>query len=257
MVTLHYVGRFANCLFIYAFGRMIAEKNGLRLETPWQGEIKNQFGDVHGEIIHIKPCPDGKVNKGVQPIILNDDSSIECLNDNYQNRAVYVNGYMQNHLYYDKNKQQIKSWIELPPIESGHENDIALHIRIDDYKNTKGMSIISPKWYRSILDMPENKGKKVYAVVDKVKSSWEFDYMTNFDGGGFKIVSDTAKHDFHFLRSFGTLIISNSSFAWWAAYLGEAKKIFTFDRWMIGSPKARLAQAEGMTPVPGKYIWEN
>ena len=255
MVNLHYVGRFANCLFIYAFGRIIAENNGLRLKTPWIGEVSNQFGDVHGEIIHINPCKDGTNGEDVQQTTLDDNSSVECIDDNFHGKNVYVNGYMQNHLYYDKRKAQIKSWMELPVVESGHENDIAVHIRLDDYSKTKGCSIISPKWYLDILDQPENRGKQVYVVVDKVKSSWEIDYMNNF--GNYKIISDTAKRDFHFLRSFGTLIISNSSFAWWAAYLGEAKRIFTFERWMIGSPKALLSRAEGMTPTPGKYIWEN
>jgi hypothetical protein len=97
--------------------------------------------------------------------------------------------------------------------------------------------------------------------VEKPKVDWERTYIENLsmalaDREVEYRLGTNAHDDFHFMRAFGTIVASNSSFAWWAAFLSEAKKIYTFEKWLQNSPLVKLQYAKGMTAVGGKYIWE-
>jgi hypothetical protein len=254
MVSINYIGRFGNNLFQYVFGRLLAVKNGLALETEWN----------HSDMIKFAPNPTGE--RGAFGVKIDDQHRAEFptnpdwLDLCWKNKHVMLKGYFQHPHFYDPNKKEIKSWMFLPALYKGHEDQIALHLRLDDYDVTGGKPIISPQWYAVVLSREENRGKKVFIIVEKPKKSWEIEYMEKCNRllGHLQplTVSQDSYNDFHLLRSFGTIITSNSSFAWWAAFLSEAKRIYTFERWLINSPFVKLQYAENMIPVPGKYIWE-
>lgn len=44
----------------------------------------------------------------------------------------------------------------------------------------------------------------------------------------------------HFVRKFDRIICANSTFSWWAAFLSEASKIYTFARWTCKNNSRRL-----------------
>jgi hypothetical protein len=60
------------------------------------------------------------------------------------------------------------------------------------------------------------------------------------------------KKDFDIIRSCDRVICGNSSFSWWAAFLGKPKACFTFKPWMRFSP-LNLASMVGATPVDGQF----
>jgi hypothetical protein len=100
--------------------------------------------------------------------------------------------------------------------------------------------------------------RKVYCVVDKLKAPWEHAYVNKIRGlfPGLEIHSGTAIEDFNFIRQFGTILCSNSSFCWWAAWLSNAKTVYTFQQWLTGSHMVDLAHTKGFTTFPGKYYWD-
>jgi hypothetical protein len=260
MVSIpHYIGRAGNCIFQYVFARLLATKNGLFLNTQWEATHQNVFGTVENDLIKFTSTgSEGQHNE--TPVLEIDDqhrkpTRLDWLDINFQHVHIKIKGYFQHPIFYDKNKDLIKSWMILPAIQPGHENDIVVHLRLGDYKDVKRVPIISQKWYDEILKRPENAGKKIYLVMSPPKASWEIDYVNNL-GFRYEMVNGTAAEDFNFIRSFGTIVCSNSSYCWWAAWLSNAKSIYTFDRWMIASPYVKLAQTQGMTPCFGKYIWE-
>jgi hypothetical protein len=184
---------------------------------------------------------------------------------------VDLRGYYQHIHFYEGKKEQIKGWLTLPPPKEDHRGDIVCHLRLGDYDVTGGAPVIDKSWYLDLLNANENKGKKIYIVCQGVYSdgerehpslkTWERKYMTGLQEGlvgrDVTFVHGTLAEDFHFLRSFGILIISNSSMAWWAAWLSDvATKVYTFARWRHKSPLVKLACARGMTPTQGSYIWE-
>jgi hypothetical protein len=46
------------------------------------------------------------------------------------------------------------------------------------------------------------------------------------------VVSETARHDFNFIRSFDNIINGNGTFSLWASYFGNPKKCYFFKPWM-------------------------
>ena len=37
--------------------------------------------------------------------------------------------------------------------------------------------------------------------------------------------------DFNFLRSFENIVVGNSTFSWWAAFLGQNKNVYAYKHW--------------------------
>ena len=251
MLQISYIGRFGNNLCQYVFGRLLAVRNNLKLVTEWN----------HPEMLEFTPNPDGTIEGEVFKIKEDGtpNPNLRWLEADLKNKNVQIKGYFQHCKFYDENKAEILSWLKnLPPITAGHENDVVCHLRLDDYDVTGGVPIVDQSWYADILR--GEPGKKVYFVVEQPKKDWERKYMLVLEGmmqgRPFEVVSGTAHGDFHFIRQFGVIVASNSSFAWWAAWLSNAKRIYTFKRWRLNSTEIALAVAKGMTPTDGKYVWE-
>jgi hypothetical protein len=261
MVNVTYIGRAGNCLFQYVFGRLLAEKNGLALQVSWPiGALVTNFGRVDFDFIKINPHVGGRIINA--PIIsINDEhrnpTNLTWLEKNYSRCGVHCIGYFQHPAFFERNKALIKSWFDLPAIDQGYKDDVVLHLRLDDYYNVTLRPIIDPSWYAEIIIGEKYKGRKIYVVAQEPKQEWERRYIQRlhnfFD---FELVSTTTKEDFEFIRSFGTIICSNSSFCWWAAFLSDAKNIYSFKRWIINSPEVKLQYTDGFKPIEGKYIWE-
>jgi hypothetical protein len=220
MVTISYIGRFGNNLFQYVFGRLLAEKNGLKLETPWN----------HPGVIQFSPNPDGKVN--INRIRIDDQhvhpTNLVWLDQPWMNYHVDLRGYFQHPYFYEKEKDKIKGWMTLPPHKVDHRQDVVCHLRLGDYDVTGGAPVIDKSWYIDLLQSNELKGKKIFIICQGVYSTgekdydflkpWEINYINGLKsaltGRDVTFVSSTLAEDFHLIRSFGTCIISNSSLAW-------------------------------------------
>jgi hypothetical protein len=249
MLSIKYPGRTFNHWFSYVFGRLLAERNGLRLETAWD----------HPEYFTVSaPAPGHTM---LNPITIKDDRGYEpWFEQDYRGRHVFLNGYFQYPQIYTPVRDKILSWLTLPPIESGHENDICIHLRLDDYIDCSKPRILHREWYASILAKPENAGKRVWAVVEKPKKQWEHEYIDKLRDlckPAVVVLGDNPVNDWNLMRSFGTIICSNSSYCWWAAFLGSAKKVYTFTRWLVGAT-ATLGKTDlqGWESVEGKYFYE-
>jgi hypothetical protein len=266
MIMLRHLGRTGNQIFQYTFARILAEKNNLAIEAYSESGEKCPYenGWIAPQFIEATAWA-GNKNIGAEQIKIDDQykpgriTNLQWPFQNFKDKYLYIKGFFQNYRFYDENKSLVLGMWKCEPYISGHENDVALHLRLDDYNITGGTPVISPQWYASLIGHSDIQGKKVYIVVDKIRKTWEKRYMLELKHlvGNLEIVTQTAKEDFNFIRSCGTIICSNSSFAWWAAYLSKANKIFTFAQWLRGAPLAQLAGAKGFTPIAGHYYTGN
>jgi len=127
---------------------------------------------------------------------------------------------------------------------------LCVHVRLGDYIGT-GHDVITPRFYSEALEIYRDK------KIDKILIlSNEYDKaqdlilgLNNEIGSHFEIVEHNTKsymHDFLTMASADNLIISNSSFGWWAAFDASAvvapslwyKKAkfspdFYFDNWQV------------------------
>jgi hypothetical protein len=250
MVSVKYVGRTCNNLFQYVFARLIAHYNDARVVTPWSHEDFIAFNEQ-------RPCKE----EGLIPIPIDDTfktprDPMWLQPGRYKRNHIMVRGYFQYPEFYDPNKELIKSWMRLPEVNGAHKDDTVIHLRLDDYERVTHRPVIDPCWYYQVTQLlPKSK---VYCVVDQLRAPWEHAYMNKIRAlfPGIEIVSKSAVEDFNFIRQFGTIICSNSSYCWWAAWLSNAKVIYAFSKWLTGSRMVTLAHTKGFTTFPGKYYWD-
>jgi len=253
MVTIKYNGRTGNKLFSYCFARILAIKNNLKLETEWPDQ----------DFLKTTPHEPGEIyDKPVVKIrdLYWDDHQKDHLANNYRKHRVYCDGFFQNCRYYNNNKELVKTFFELPPIKKRSSNEIVAHWRIGDYhevrpKGSPTGSVIRQDWYTTILmhKLKFNiKKNKLYIVTDSPNDK----LMHKLHRFRPEIIHQSPKDDFNFIRQFDNIICGNSSFSWFAAYLSDAKKIFTFSRWINEPHKniVRLAGMRGATQVQGNWI---
>lgn len=229
-VYVGYLGRFGNNLYQYSLGRMYAEDHGLQLMTEWK----------HSHIIKAtEPKPGLSIHNSVRCI---DDKNIDHLFNVKLDDAIFFAGYFQQSKRYNPHRERIKSFFELPKLEKNIK-DIVMHIRCDDY----GLGHrIHPQWYIDILK--QESYDRLYIVMSPLEQEY-LDHFKEFDP---IIVSEDAKSDFFFISSFDKIICSNSTFAWWAAFLGEPSKAYVFKKW-LPSREIDLIHFENSLPVDGPF----
>jgi len=223
-VQINYNGRCGNKIFQYVSARIFSEKNKLNLLTGLDCEIvktKNHslFDDDFFE----------------KQILINESSfDLDELNFYGKNVKYIFDDFFQNCVYINNNQELVISFFDLPILDKNNE-DIVLNVRLDDKVHSNNLEnpenwdkaeIVHPDYYKKILD--SETYKNVYIVVDKIKYEWEKKYMSHFDQYNPILVSKTPVEDFNFIRSFNKIVTSVSTFSYWAAFLSDADKIYTF-----------------------------
>ena len=133
------------------------------------------------------------------------------LNDNYENVIKYVNMKEQKDL--------------MPQIDYEiKDDDIICFVRMGEimYKgdNNPSSEGIHPNYYLNILKM--KKFNKIYFRIHPFDDNRIEKYMKYFDEYKDKIVmlsSPNDTFDFHIVKKFKNIAISNSTFNWWAIYI--------------------------------------
>lgn len=113
---------------------------------------------------------------------------------------------------------------------------LVIHYRIGDFKIFGGTEIgginlcLPDVYYQNALKLIENKEDyEVVVVTDDIESAK--DKLPEIKNK--TIISDSEINDFQLLMHADVLIISNSTFAWWGAYLNHKNaKIFAPEYWL-------------------------
>lgn len=167
------------------------------------------------------------------------------------NRDIKVRGYFQDDtmLHIEKDfllslfhKENTDTIVEIPRHlricdianarndEEINEKDIVLHVRLSDFKHNGGNTseIIHPESYFNIIDSLE--AEKVIVVIKPITEEFEEKYMSIFQkkyGDRLVLHSSTdLLQDFLYLKKSKRLIVSNSSFCWIAAFVGNVPETY-------------------------------
>ena len=106
-------------------------------------------------------------------------------------------------------------------------NDIVIHVRLGDFKHNGGSSseIIHPVSYWNILDTLSFE--RLIIVVKAPEDAFEHKYLDLFKKRYPNVVirsSTKLVEDFVFLMKSKRIIVSNSTFCWCAAFLGDSEE---------------------------------
>lgn len=234
-VSVDYPGRFGNHIFQYAFCRLFAERNKLALNSvfPEENLLATTAPSLHPAYTEPFRC-------------IQEDE--ELLDRDFPAGRYKLRGWFQNAGWYVKNKVKVRDFFKLPPVQV-NDQDLVMHVRLGDYRYCWGTSrVIAPEWYAGILKT--ETFKRLYIVTESPDEC----YIRNLRSFEPVVLSGRSlMDDFHFLRSFKRVICSNSTFAWWAAFLGQAEKTYVFRRW-VGQPEVKLTRFAGSIEVDGDFI---
>jgi len=250
MVEVRYLGRLGNNLFQYCFGRILTENLGFKLKTasipgfPNTGtQIKGlDYSSYPAQVIidwegklRVLPLEDRnmplytfyqqmKTQKN-QNIANKQFTDLKDILADKTKRTIVFFGYFQLYKYYMLYKKVIRNdWLLMDskcrsPYRVSPE-DIAVHIRTGETKQNDFLTSFS--YYKEALDIANYQ--RLFIVVDHPLHPF-LRFFKQYK----PIVchsSTSFLEDFVFLTQFNKIILSPSTFGWWAAFLSKAKEIY-------------------------------
>lgn len=150
-------------------------------------------------------------------------SCLEEVDLNSISNFSYVSGYFQSSKLFEENRDFVKSLFKISLFRHLQSNDCVTHIRRGDYLTTifseiNSNAIIPEEWFKDQLQ----NVKKEFSPDNFQVVGDDAIYLRDFSNGFEFVVSSVIQspmEDFVKLMTSKYLIISNSSFAWWAAFL--------------------------------------
>lgn len=206
MVKVNFIGRLGNNMFQYAIGRIIAERKGYKLDCPQLPYFKNCV-NVNGEII----------NNNIYHVNTPQYIDIETILKH--NGGILLDTFAQRMAYYEEYYDQLKHWFDVPNIgmDAPLSTDLVIHLRLEDYQFH---NIVLPVdyLYNQAVDIVKNCGCTRGWIVTNDRNHPQVKYFTD---RGFLLYNKSELNDYIFMREAKNLIISQSTFSWWAGYLGN------------------------------------
>lgn len=210
IVQVSYMGALGNQLFQFVLGRIIAESLGFSL----QAEAIPGFAATAGfSADGSKPVEPDEIHQG-QIIDLN------ALLLRREPRVICLQGYFQRYEYYRPYKHLIRTqWLPpLPSVAAAPDvGDLVMHVRRKDYIAYGWAASFS--YYQTALDQQDFK--RLVLVTDDTHDPFFLRFRRYrpifFEGND--------QESFAFMAHANKLVISQSSFSWWAAFLSEAESV--------------------------------
>jgi hypothetical protein len=249
MIAVTLIGRLGNQLFQYAFA--LSEQKRLGVYAVIDDRATP---DLASALFTIKGIFRNRlVNKAVFrlkkfPMVYQDGAEdiAAFFRDQAKNSAYYY-AYFQSEGYFLAIKDEIRKKIQ---VRRNFREDfqkkygmlykknkvLAIHCRFGDYKDYHrqelgGANFVLPESYymNALAQIPDLEQYLVIVVTDDIEAG-------NSRITGLKnklVISDTEIMDFQLLQQADKVIIANSTFSWWAAYLNvKNAQVFAPEYWL-------------------------
>lgn len=243
-----------NQLWNYVLTRIIADKKNIEYSILGKEKFKGEeFIDIDfGQTLSCGFSPEGgpphRLPKGIKNYYRERrenllDTKIDISRTDYKLFDLPLNtkfdGNCQSTKYLEGYRDKILSWIKIKDnykIQKLVENNCVIHIRCGDFKSIRDV-FLPKEYYKMSMDYIRNINPEVkfYCVTDEKEEAEKI--LSGIEVIGSSIVNThdnkRASHhkggniaiDFSILMNAKYLIIPNSSFSWWAAYLNTKKKL--------------------------------
>ncbi len=223
---------------------------------------------------------------GESPILSNahrvvDTNYIDAFNKKYKSSDILLIGYFEDYRYYHKTRNKIKSWY--PEVEETNQKDLVVHFRTGDrlfFKNEFHLRPRADRYAEAIsqfdfenlhivTDMPvwehitveDLRAMKFHSSVPKEQSvslEESVDFFNSFVDG-FQQFSPIVQNrslieDFNFMRGFKNILFEHGTMSWWAAFLGDPKKVGVYGPWR--SWKGKSNKNLSQIPLDGWFKWK-
>lgn len=149
--------------------------------------------------------------------------------------------YVQSPKYWANHADEIKEFfnIGIPP----KTDKVAIHIRRGDYLKADHFhsDLSKTTYYQEAVKMFPNEKFLVFCKdnqgteQDMVDRNWVTKFMNDLAPGRWELVryENTEVDDLNLMASCKGLIMANSTFSWWAAFLGVSKMVVCPKQWFV------------------------
>lgn len=221
MILTHFIGGLGNNMFQYAIARIVADIKNYNFEATNIDQLVHYFPRVSN--IKDRLCVDDNLLKvgyesssgNVQYFDLN-----EILN---HNGKIEFKGFFQKQSYYKNHLDLLRNifWYDDACHAKPADGSLVIHIRLGDYAQLNWQ--LDPDVYLKIIEKANIKYSKCYVITDEPTNPIlsKFNILPNL-----QIVNSDVLQDLTFLRRATYLIISQSTFSWWGAILGNQEKVY-------------------------------
>lgn len=265
MKIVKYIGGLGNQMFIYAFSFALKRTFGqdVFVDTHYYKtrnfhnglEIQKIFGVALQEasLMDILKMawyfPNYWIDFHLLKYLPNRKNTIKELSGQKFNAEImkdssdkYYDGYWQSFQYFDKYRTEILKEFSFPPFNE-HENvelsrllkndrfSIGIHIRRGDYlKNWKYQGLCGIDYYKKAIDYIFTHVESPHFYLFSDDTDWvTANICPLLKGANYRLVNwNKGSHsyrDMQLMSMCKNLIIANSSFSWWAAYLNQNNPI--------------------------------
>lgn len=273
-------GGIGNQLFQYASGRFLSEKllAPLRFDVSWYLRNYDPQKTTRRQLVlsnfipskNLEVCSSSLPKKVLDIYrrfenfkLINDLSqSVENFQDISTEKSIRLSGYWQSNGYFDEIESLLRTEINRTPeyFEESKEllntisstQSLGLHVRRGDYVSLSNAALFhgvcKPEYYIASVDEMRRLTGVDSVIIFSDDMKW---CKENLEFSSETIYVDESIPDIDQLKLMShcsNQIISNSSFSWWAAWLGKSvgqKVIY---------PKTWFADGRGFTGVPDNWI---
>ncbi len=179
-------------------------------------------------------------------------------------KVAVLRGYFQSWKYLDYlDSQNVKIRLEVKNSQSvvekyseifDFENDVAVHVRRGDYAKFKeSIGLLTNNYYLNAIK-EFGSSRRVIIFSDETDIEEEFPNFSNFYFTP-DLVKEKSIDSLVLMHQFRNIVISNSTFSWWAAALGNSdKNVVSPSKWFkvledpedLTPPSWRLMKSEWM-----------
>jgi len=253
MIKIHLHSKFGNQLFQMAYAYIIAKENKQSIIMRPNSRAGYCLQIINPPVF-LNFLPEKYmllVNKILFKLLKHEDILIEysCLNKNYfpkKNTNLLIEGYFQDGVFFTpyeavlKKKfsirRKFKNQFNLKYSQYLCDTILLIHLRLTDYKSVhfdeiNASPLLTVNWYMQVLKLIDvNSFKNLIVISDDIVEAKEILKELPYD---FIFINDVMENDFQFLINADCLVIPNSSFAWWGAFLNNKpnKKVYAPKNW--------------------------
>ena len=265
MIRVVLLGRTGNHLFQYALGRVLARKHGvpLVLDASWfnaagWAEVRHFLGLPHGARVRRFPSLASRVWRKVTgrhywefrglPVLRESE-----LDQSFDSKVLaapadcVLFGYFQSPLYFESLADELRAdllrWIgesvsgrAMVPDGLADADSVAVHVRRGDYLEHRAFQVCDEGYYRRAMARMRARvpGARFFFFSDDpawCQETFGSDKDVRVVDSG--VAGANPLHDLWLMGRASHHVIANSSYSWWAAWLGQGDRqvVLMPDRW--------------------------